>query len=242
MDDVRTSVTVPTAQPTAARRIDGPTLAAAIDRLACVDADIADALERIGYPIPRLREPGFATLLQIMVAQQVSTRAAAAIWGRLQQACLPRVSAERFLALDDAALRAIGLSRRKMEYGRGLAEAVAGRLLDLDGLADHPEEAAIATISALRGFGRWSAEIYLLFALGRADSFPGDDLAVQIGMQRLKGLPARPDRRSMDELAEPWRPYRGCGALFLWHYYGAATLDDRAALARVSVRRPGIAT
>ena len=114
-----------------------------------------------------------------------------------------------------------------MEYGRGLAEAVAGRVLDLEALADHAEEAAIAAISALRGFGRWSAEIYLLFALGRTDSFPGDDLAVQIGMQRLKGLPLRPDRRQMDALAEPWRPYRGCGVLFLWHYYGAATLDPR---------------
>jgi DNA-3-methyladenine glycosylase II len=219
-------MTLATMLPTTLQRLDGPTLARAIDRLADVDADIAAALERIGYPIPRLREPGFATLLRIMVAQQVSTRAAAAIWDRLELACAP-VSAERFLGLDDAALRAIGLSRRKMEYGRGLAEAVAGKVLDLDGLADHAEEAAIAAISALRGFGRWSAEIYLLFALGRTDSFPGDDLAVQIGMQRLKGLPVRPDRRRMDALAEPWRPYRGCGALFLWHYYGAATLDPR---------------
>jgi len=219
MDDPRTTSTP--------QRLDGPTLARAIDRLAGVDTDIAAALERIGCPIPRLREPGFATLLRIMVAQQVSTRAAAAIWDRLELACAPAVSAERFLALDDAALRAVGLSRRKMEYGRGLAEAVAGKSLDLQSLGDLPEETAIAAISALRGFGRWSAEIYLLFALGCADSFPGDDLAVQIGMQRLKGLAERPDRRRMDALAESWRPYRGCGALFLWHYYGAATLDGR---------------
>jgi DNA-3-methyladenine glycosylase II len=223
MDDVRTNVTLLKTP----ARLDGPMLAGAIDHLAGVDADIAAALERIGYPIPRLREPGFATLLQIMVAQQVSTRAAAAIWGRLELACAPLVSTERFLALDEAALRAIGLSRRKMEYGRGLALAVAGKVLDLEGLAGCAEETAIATISALRGFGRWSAEIYLLFALGRTDSFPGDDLAVQIGMQRLKGLPARPDRRRMDALAELWRPYRGCGALFLWHYYGATTLAPR---------------
>ena len=162
-----------------------------------------------------------------MVAQQVSTRAAAAIWARLELACAPLVSAERFLALDEAALRAIGLSRRKMEYGRGLAEAVAGGRSIWRAWPTLPEEAAIAAISALRGFGRWSAEIYLLFALGRTDSFPGDDLAVQIGMQRLKGLPARPDRKAMDALAEPWRPYRGCGALFSWHFYGAATLDPR---------------
>jgi DNA-3-methyladenine glycosylase II len=207
------------------QRLDGPVLAEAIDRLATIDPDIAAAVTRIGYPIPRLREPGFATLLRIMVAQQISTRAAAAIWARLELACGPVVSAEGFLALDDDALRAIGLSRRKMEYGRGLAQAVSSTALDLEGLAAHPEEAAIAAISALRGFGRWSAEIYLLFALGRTDSFPGDDLAVQIGMQRLKGLILRPDRKLMDALAEPWRPYRGCGALFLWHLYGAATLD-----------------
>ena len=223
MDQPHARMPLPIVRP----RLDGPTLAAAIDRLAGVDPDIAAAVKRIGYPLPRLREPGFATLLRIMVAQQVSTRAAAAIWDRLELACAPAVSAERFLGLDDAALRAIGLSRRKMEYGRGLAEAVAGRVLDLDALADQAEEAAIAAISALRGFGRWSAEIYLLFALGRTDSFPGDDLAVQIGMQRLKGLPARPDRKAMDVLAEPWRPYRGCGALLLWHVYGSATLDDR---------------
>jgi DNA-3-methyladenine glycosylase II len=218
--------------PTLRQRLDGPRLAAAIDRLAGVDPDIAAALERIGYPIPRLREPGFATLLRIMVAQQVSTRAAAAIWDRLERACAPLVSAERFLALDDAALRAVGLSGRKMEYGRGLAEAVAGERLELERLADCAEEEAIAAISALRGFGRWSAEIYLLFALGRTDSFPGDDLAVQIGMQRLKRLPHRPDRRRIDALAESWRPYRGCGALFLWHYYGAGTLDPLSAPTR----------
>jgi DNA-3-methyladenine glycosylase II len=218
------------------QRLDGPTLAQAIDRLAELDADIAAARERIGYPLPRLRPPGFATLLRIMVAQQVSTYAAAAIWGRLEEACLPVVTAERFLALDDAALRAIGLSQRKMEYGRGLAEAVAGGTLDLASLAEHEEESAIAAISALRGFGRWSAEIYLLFALGRSDSFPGDDLAVQIGMQRLKGLAERPGRRLMDTLAEPWRPYRGCGALFLWHVYGAATLDDAAQRSRTRKR------
>jgi DNA-3-methyladenine glycosylase II len=172
-----------------------------------------------------LRAPGFATLLQIMVAQQISVRAAAAIWARTVQACGAAVSAERFLALDDDALRAIGLSRRKMAYGRGLAQAVTSGTLDLDSLAVRPEAEAAAAISALHGFGRWSAEIYLLFALGRTDSFPGDDLAVQVGMQRLKGLTKRPDRKQMDALAESWRPYRGCAALLLWHVYGAATLD-----------------
>lgn len=207
-------------------------LAAGIDRLAEADADVARALERIGYPPPRQRDPGFATLLRIMVAQQLSTRSAAAIWGRVEQACLPLVTAERFLALGEEAFRTIGFSRQKMAYGRALAAAVASDVLDLEALATLPEEEALAAISALRGFGRWSAEIYLLFALGRADIFPADDLGLQIGMQRLKGLAERPKRKQMEILAEPWRPWRGCGAIFLWHYYGSATLDEAAAVRR----------
>jgi DNA-3-methyladenine glycosylase II len=197
-----------------------------IDRLAQVDEDVARALGRVGYPAPRQREPGFATLLRIMVAQQLSTKSAAAIWARLEAACAPAVTAERYLALDDEAFRAIGFSRQKMAYGRALAEAVATGALDLGALATLLEEDAIAAISALRGFGRWSAEIYLLFALGRADVFPADDLGLQVGMQRLKRLDARPNRKALDLLVEHWRPLRGCGAIFLWHYYGAATLDE----------------
>jgi DNA-3-methyladenine glycosylase II len=197
-----------------------------IDRLAQVDEDVARALVRVGYPAPRQREPGFATLLRIMVAQQLSTKSAAAIWARLEAACAPAVTAERYLALDDAAFKLIGFSRQKMAYGRSLAEAVAAGALDLQALATVPEEDAIAAISALRGFGRWSAEIYLLFALGRTDVFPADDLGLQVGMQRLKRLDARPTHKALDLLVEHWRPLRGCGAIFLWHYYGAATLDE----------------
>ena len=197
-----------------------------INRLAQVDADVARALARVGYPAPRHRDPGFATLLRIMVAQQLSTKSAAAIWARLETACGPAVTAARVLELDEAAFRTIGFSRQKMAYGRSLAEAVASGTLDLDALATVPEEEAIAAIAALRGFGRWSAEIYLLAALGRADSFPADDLGLQAGMQRLKRLETRPNREAMGLLAEPWRPLRGCGAIFLWHYYGTATLDE----------------
>ena len=200
-----------------------------IDRLAQGDRDVARALARVGYPAPRQREPGFATLLRIMVAQQLSTKSAAAIWSRLEAACGPAVTAERFLELQEAAFKTIGFSRQKMAYGRSLAEAIARGELDLEALATVPEEDAIAAISALRGFGRWSAEIYLLFALGRADIFPADDLGLQIGMQRLKRLEERPKRKAMDALAEHWRPLRGCGAIFLWHYYGAATLDEARA-------------
>jgi DNA-3-methyladenine glycosylase II len=205
--------------------LSGPVLARAIDQLARVDPAIEATVARIGYPIPRLRPSGFATLLRIMVSQQVSTRAAAAIWGRLEAACDLAPTPERLLALSDEELRAVGLSGRKVIYGRGLAAAVMDGALDLDGLADLTDEEAISELCKLKGFGRWSAEIYLLFALSRADSWPADDLAVQIGMQRLKGLETRPDRKAMDALAEPWRPLRGCAAILLWHVYGAATLD-----------------
>lgn len=206
--------------------LDQAALAAGIDQLARVDPDVARTLARVGYPALRQRPAGFATLLRIMTAQQLSTRSAAAIWGRLEAALAPEATAAGFLALDEATLKAIGLSRQKMAYGRSLAEAVAEGRLDLEALAYGPEEEAVAAISALRGFGRWSAEIYLLFALGRADAWPADDLALQVGMQRLKRLDARPSRKLMDELALPWRPWRGAGAIFLWHFYGAATLDE----------------
>lgn len=205
--------------------LNGPALARGIDCLAAIDEDVAEAIERIGYPIPRLRAPGFETLLRIMVSQQVSTKSAAAIWGRLAEACDLDVTPERFAALDDQACRNVGLSGRKTTYGRGLAAALLDGTLDLDLMQCLPEEDAIAELCKLKGFGRWSAEIYLLFAHSRADSWPADDLALQIGMQRLKGLEVRPDRKTMDALAEAWRPLRGCGAIFLWHFYGAATLD-----------------
>jgi DNA-3-methyladenine glycosylase II len=203
-------------------------LGAALERLAATDPDLADALARLGCPRPRQRSPGFATLLQIMTAQQLSTRAAAAIWARLETACGGEVTPARFLALDDPDLRAVGFSARKAGYGRELARAVEDGALDLEALATAPEDAAIAAIAAQRGFGRWSAEIYLLFALGRGDVFPADDLALQIGMQRLRRLEARPKAAALRELVAPWQPHRGCGAIFLWHLYGAATLDAGA--------------
>jgi DNA-3-methyladenine glycosylase II len=204
-------------------------LQAAVDALAELDLDIRHALGRIGYPAPRIREPGFATLLRVIVAQQLSTRSASAIWGRLEALMGGAPSAEAFLVLDDAALRAAGLSAPKLRYGRALAEAVAAGMLPLDALAALDEEAVVGHLTALPGFGRWSAEVYCLFALGRIDSFPADDLALQVAAQRLKALPARPSGKVLRSLAEAWRPQRGAAALFLWHYYGASTLDERRA-------------
>ena len=205
--------------------LDADRLRAMLDTLAAGDPDLRRALARVGYPASRQRDPGFATLLRIILAQQVSTASAAAIWRKLEAALQRKVTPARLLALDDAALRAAGFSARKAQYARGLCAGVTTGALDIAGLALLEEEAAIDTLVALRGFGRWSAEIYLLFALGRADVFPADDLAIQIAIQRLRGLAARPGGKLARELAEPWRPYRGAAAVFLWHYYGAATLD-----------------
>ena len=198
----------------------------ALEELAAFDADVARAIERVGLPAPRARPPGFATLLRIITAQQLSTKAAAAIQGRLDTALAGRAEPAAYLALDDATLRACGLSARKVAYGRALAEALASGRLDLEGLAGAPDEAVIEALTALPGFGRWSAEIYLLFALDRLDVLPADDLALQVGFQRLKRLDARPKAKAFRAATESWAPWRGAGSILLWHFYGAATLDQ----------------
>jgi DNA-3-methyladenine glycosylase II len=207
-------------------RLDAERLRLMLDVVAAEDADLRRAIARVGYPAPRQRDPGFPTLLRIILAQQVSTASAAAIWRKLEGALGGEITPDGLLALDAAALRAAGFSARKAEYARGLCAAVASGTLDVDALAHLEEEAAIAALVQLRGFGRWSAEIYLLFALCRADIFPADDLAIQVAFQRLKRLETRLAGRELRTLAEPWRPYRGATAVFLWHYYGAATLDE----------------
>jgi DNA-3-methyladenine glycosylase II len=194
------------------------TLRPALEALAARDPDIARAYAACGLPPVRRRAPGFAGLLHIICAQQVSAASAAAMIGRLDAAARP-LDPGSFLALDDAALRAIGFSRAKVRYGRALAEDVLAGRIDVDGLARMDEAAAVAHLCRAKGIGRWTAEIYLLFALGRPDVWPADDLAVQVAAQRLKGLAARPGRAAMLALAEPWRPYRSAAARFLWHLY-----------------------
>ncbi|HET8726391.1 MAG TPA: DNA-3-methyladenine glycosylase 2 family protein, partial [Alphaproteobacteria bacterium] len=153
----------------------------AFARAAAVAGDFAVAL----------RPPGFGTLLYIILEQQVSIKAAAAMWRRLNDACAP-LTPTAFLRLDDDALRQCGFSRQKVAYGRGLARALIDRTIDLDGVADLDDEAAIATLSALKGIGRWSAECYLLWALGRRDVMPAADLGLMVGWQWLTGAAERP--------------------------------------------------
>jgi DNA-3-methyladenine glycosylase II len=140
------------------------------------------------------------------------------MWAKLQAAVGAACEPEAILAASDEALRGAGLSRQKMSYARSLAEEVTSGRLDLARLSDSDED-AIAELVRVKGIGRWSAEIYLLFAEGRPDVWPAGDLAVQIAIGRLLGLPEKPGERGLRELAEPWRPHRGAAAIFAWHHY-----------------------
>src|SRR6266478_4962355 len=199
--------------------IEGRRLKRALDALAAADEDLARAFAAVGPPPPRHRPAGFASLLDIILAQQVSTASARAIAARLAEALDGAIEPEGLLGLDDAALAAIGFSRAKMRYGRGLAHAVATGRLDLAVLAELDDEAAIAALVGLDGIGRWSAEIYLLSSLHRADVMPADDLALLIGYQRLTGAAVRPRASALRLRAESWRPWRSVAARLLWHYY-----------------------
>ena len=192
-------------------------LAAPLRVLARRDADIRAVYRRCGLPAIRRHDPGFSGLLRIIVAQQVSAASARAIIGRLET--VPPLVPESFLSLDEAALRRIGLSRQKVRYGRALAEDVMAGRIDFAAIAALDDEAAIERLSQVSGIGRWSAEVYLLFALRRPDIWPADDLALRVALQRLKSLSERPSRDEMMALGEDWRPYRSAAARLLWHFY-----------------------
>lgn len=189
----------------------------ALDALAGRERAFAAAIERAGYPAARLRPRGYETLLRTIIGQQVSVQSANAIWGRLDAA--GGTDPVKLASLSDDELRAVGLSRQKASYARSLAEAVGTGRLDLAALPEDDEE-AIAQLVAIKGIGRWSAEIYLLFADGRDDIWPAGDLAVQIECGEILGLAERPNERATRALAEAWRPHRGAAAIFAWHHYG----------------------
>jgi DNA-3-methyladenine glycosylase II len=195
-------------------------LRTSLDELARRDPRIAAALKHAGYPEPRTSARGYMTLLRTIVGQQVSIKAAASMWAKLEAALDGDFSPGSVLAASDEALRGAGLSRQKMSYARSLAEEVTTGRLDLDNLAG-ADETAIAELVRVKGIGRWTAEIYLLFAEGRPDIWPAGDLAVQIALGRILGLSEKPGERAMRDFAEPWRPHRGALAIFTWHYYRA---------------------
>ncbi len=194
-----------------------------LDSIAAIEPGIARAIAIAGYPEPRIRNRGYATLLRTIVGQQVSVAAAASMWRKLEAHLGEEVSPTLLLESHFDELRACGLSRQKQGYARSLCEMVVSGELTFDALPADDEE-AIALLTQIKGIGRWSAEIYLLFAEGRADIWPAGDLAVQAGLHKILGLPERPSEKRTRELAESWRPHRGAAAIFTWHCYNNAAL------------------
>ena len=183
-----------------------------------VEPVFARILETAGPPRFRRRRNGFGTLLHIILEQQVSIHAAAAMHHRLVSLCRP-LGPETFLALDDATLRSCGFSRQKMGYARDFAVTVASGRFDFARLAAADDETALAELLAVRGIGRWSAEIYLLFALGRPDVWPAADLGLQLGIAEQLGLGSRPTEQELRQRGAEWRPWRSVATCLFWQSY-----------------------
>jgi len=192
----------------------------AMAALCAIEPAFAVAVANKGHPAPRISERGFATLLRTIVGQQVSVASAQAVWTKLDTVVGGADDPARIAAANDETLRSAGLSRQKLGYARSLADEVTSGRLDLANLPEDDEE-AIAALVRVKGIGRWSAEIYLLFAEGRTDIWPAGDLAIQIEVGRILGHDARPSEKLTRELAEAWRPHRGAAAIFAWHHYQA---------------------
>ncbi len=192
--------------------------------LAVRDKSLASIIERHGHPPLWTREPGFATLLHIILEQQVSLASAKTAFDRLCAAIGPPTP-DSFLTLDDAQLKAIGFSRQKTRYGRELARAIIERRVDLEALASADDDTLRGALTKIPGIGNWTVDVYLLLVLRRPDAFAPGDLALLTAVQELKKLERRPTPVEFAAMAEEWRPYRAGAARLLWHSY----LSERAA-------------
>lgn len=189
-----------------------------VRELARRDADLAGVIEKYGQPPLWVREPGFPSLIYIILEQQVSLASARAAYQRLQAAVRPLTPAG-FLRLSDIELKQIGFSRQKTLYTRLLAESLACGRFDLRDLDDLHDDAARKTLMALKGIGTWTADIYLLSALRRPDIWPTGDLALATAVQEVKRLRKRPSPARLEKMSEPWRPWRAVAARLFWHAY-----------------------
>ena len=219
--------------------LEGKKLTAVLRALARQDGDLARAIDEVGPPPPRGRPAGFASLLDIVLAQQVSTHSYRAIAQRLEAAigvCTPAA----ILDLGETHFRAIGFSRQKVIYARGLAEAAHGGSLDLEAIAKLPDDAAMAELTKLKGVGRWTAEIYLMFCLGRPDILPAGDLALREAAGMVKRKRKRPDEIQLRRMGQAWRPWRSIAARLLWHYYAISlknAKDKKAAAKNANTKK-----
>jgi DNA-3-methyladenine glycosylase II len=199
-------------------RLTQRSLLRATRELAARDPDLAGVVETFGPPPLWAREPGFHTLIHIILEQQVSLASAKAAYDRLLVAT-GRLVPERFLALRNEELKTIGFSRQKTTYGRALAEAILDGRLDLALIETLDDAEAKTQLTAIKGIGSWTADIYLLMVLRRPDTWPSGDLALAVAVQRVKRLRKRPTPERLQKVGEAWRPWRAVAARILWHYY-----------------------
>ena len=196
-------------------------LVAACLTLAKQDEDLANIFQRFGKPPLWAREPGFATLVHIILEQQVSVASAKSAFDKLVK-LVEILTPKNLLRLNDAELKAVGFSRQKTGYARGLAEAVLNGKIDLKALESLPDAEVKAELKKLKGIGDWTSDIYLLMALSRPDVMPKGDLALHIAWQKLKNLELRPTSDEFLLIAERWKPFRAVAARLLWHFYLSA--------------------
>lgn len=193
-------------------------VAKAARQLARRDKDLGSILKRLGPPPLWARRPGFPTLVKIILEQQVSLASAASIFARLETNIVPFHPA-RMIELGEPHLKSQGLTRQKTAYCLHLAQSLHDKRLSLSRLTRMSDDEARSALMAVKGIGSWSADVYLLMALGRADIWPASDLALAVAVKNLKQLDARPSPTQLVEIAEAWRPFRSVAARMLWQYY-----------------------
>jgi DNA-3-methyladenine glycosylase II len=198
--------------------LDEESLLKAIGILAGRDPDLASIVQRYGYPPMWSRPPGFATLIRIILEQQVSLSSARAAYNRLSEAT-GNVNPSSFLKLSDRELKSVGFSRQKTRYGRQLARDILDGSVDLEALEGYNDEEARSRLMAIKGIGRWSADIYLLMALRRPDVWPQSDIALIKAVTRIKELKSHPTGEEWDAIGEAWRPWRSVAARLVWFEY-----------------------
>ena len=190
----------------------------ALSELATIDQDLKGVIDRFGSPPMWSREPGFPTLVYIVLEQQVSLASARAAYERLCKT-LPDFTPENFLKLDNVTLKKIGFSRQKTTYCRNIAVEIRDKILPIDQFADMPDDQIRLELQRIKGIGPWTTEIYLLMALNRPDVWPVGDLALFSAIQKVKNLSNLPTAEEFMRLGEPWKPWRSVAARILWHYY-----------------------
>ena len=196
----------------------------ALDALAADHAAVERAIAQVGYPPSRRREHSFESLARIVMGQQLSTKAAATIARRVDETVGGALQPESLLATAPDQLSTAGLSRQKIGYLQSLAEAVLSGDLPIETLPELTDEEVEAAITAVRGFGRWSAHMYMMFSLGRPDIWPSGDLAVRVGFGRIMGWQDRPDEKKVIDEGSAFSPYRSALALLCWQFYSEAPL------------------